>query len=162
MHVKSKVLPVWKVSLYKSVTACHCFKQLSFLSLLLFFLIWSKLIHFLWEGVRSKGDNPSFLLEHSISDDLIHCCFFHVPMNSICLFPTQSCSAEVSDGILYLVIFQWNKILIYNFELFAILQTHTYSTMQLPKSVSIIGMQLATQLALQSRNVISFYLSSFM
>lgn len=34
--------------------------------------------------------------------------------------------------------------------------------MQLPKSVSIIGMQLATQLALQSRNVISFYLSSFM
>lgn len=33
--------------------------------------------------------------------------------------------------------------------------------MQHSKSLSIIGMQLATQHALQSRNVISFYLSSF-
>lgn len=159
MHVKSKVLPVWKVSLYKSVTACHCYKQLSFHSLLVFLFGQSSSIY--CEKVWSKGDNPSIFFGTFFfrwSDPFL----FHIPMNSICLFPTWSCSAEVRDGILYLAIFQWNKILIYNFEFFAILQTHTQSTMQLPKSLSIIGMQLATQHALQSRNVISFYLSSFM
>lgn len=160
MHVKSKVLPVWKVSLYKSVTACHCYKQLSFHSLLVFFYL-VKAHPFIVRKCDQRETTPLFFFGTFYfrwSDPFL----FHIPMNSICLFPTWSCSAEVRDGILYLAIFQWNKILIYNFEFVAILQTHTQSTMQLPKSLSIIGMQLATQHALQSRNVISFYLSSFM
>lgn len=116
MHVKSKVLPVWKVSLYKSVTACHCFKQLSFLSLLLFFLIWSKLIHFLWEGVRSKGDNPSFLLEHSISDDLIHCFFFFTYPWIPFVFFQLKVAQQKSVMAFYILLF-FNKIRYINLQL---------------------------------------------